>query len=93
MTSFLSTIISRSHFVDDVPDVYVLERDPKDSKYVDLALAAGVEYLVTRDHDLLDLMNEQGAAGKDFRKRFPQLRILAPGDFVQEIREKPGSAS
>src|SRR5438128_1752999 len=44
--------------VTDVPQLVILARDPKDEKYINLALAAGAKYLVTRDKDLLDLRND-----------------------------------
>lgn len=63
---FLSLTISTvSYFIDriqvcsvysaSVPSAFVLERDPKDAKYVDLAIATKADFLVTRDKDLLDL--------------------------------------
>lgn len=59
--------------VADVPSQYSLPRDPDDEPYVNLALAANADYLVTRDNDLLDLMNDA-----TFRAGHPQLTILNP---------------
>ena len=36
----------------------VLERDRKDEPYLDLALSANARYLISRDKDLLDLMQD-----------------------------------
>lgn len=47
------------------------ERDPKDEPYVNLALAAGAKYLVTRDKDLLDLMSEGVSQARTFEGSFP----------------------
>jgi putative PIN family toxin of toxin-antitoxin system len=66
--------------VNQVPEQFSYERDPKDEPYVNLALAVGARYLVSRDKDLLDLMNDQ-----DFRSRFPGLTILDPVAFLQEL--------
>src|SRR5688572_1987116 len=49
IAAFLEEITRVSLFVEDVADTYVLERDPKDSKYINLAIASGAPYLVTRD--------------------------------------------
>ncbi len=68
----------------DIPKQFELERDPDDAHYVDLALAAKANYLVTRDHDLLDLMN-----APDFRGRHPTLVILDPVSFLQELATRP----
>jgi uncharacterized protein len=56
-----------------VPTTFVLARDPDDEPYLNLAIAAGADYLVTRDNDMLDLM--QDAA---FRTQYPALTILDP---------------
>ena len=81
----IAEISRQAHFVKMVPDLYQLERDPKDSKYINLALSAGARYLVTRDNDLLDLMNEALPTGAQFRLRFPHLAILHPAAFVAAI--------
>ncbi len=85
---FIRQYSTKARFIDPVPEVYVLERDPKDSKYINLALAAEASYLVTRDHDLLDLMDGQSPAGARFISRFPRLRIIEPSLFVQTIRKR-----
>jgi len=51
-----------------------------DPKYVNLALAAGAKYLVTRDQDLLDLMKDEA-----FYKQYPQLTILDSVAFLREL--------
>ncbi len=72
-------------WIDRVPEHYVLVRDPDDSKYLNLAIAAGAAYLVTTDLDLLDLMEPQSAAGVDFRRRFPSIQVVTPMAFEQLI--------
>ena len=51
-------------------------RDPKDDKYLDLALAAGAEVIVSSDEDLLALHPWRG------------VRILRARDFLLEMREE-----
>ena len=65
----------------EVASAFSLERDPKDEPYLDLAVAAGARYLVSRDRDLLDLMDDP-----QFRQRFPDLIIVDPPAFLQAIR-------
>jgi len=67
----------------EVPRVFTLERDPKDEPYVNLALATGAQYLVSRDRDLLDLMSVA-----DFRQRYPALNILDPPAFLRALAEQ-----
>ena len=43
---------------------------------------------MTRDTDLLDLMDESTEAGKVFRFKYPFLRILDPLAFLREIELK-----
>ena len=66
----------------NVPEEFKYERDPKDEKYINLALVTRAEYLVTSDKDLLDLMNEDTAAGKSFSFKYPFLKILSPPAFL-----------
>ena len=88
VTVFLEDVSRLARSVPQVPSVVTFPRDPKDEPYLNLALAAGAEYLVTWDKDLLDLMNESTVEGKAFRQRFPQLTCLTPVAFLQVIREK-----
>ena len=57
---FLDRIQVCSAYSANVPSFFELDRDPKDAKYVDLAIATKADFLVTRDKDLLDL-REQGS--------------------------------
>ena len=50
----------------NVPAEFHYERDPKDTPYINLALVAQAEYLVTRDTDLLALMHETTEPGQSF---------------------------
>jgi len=81
----------RANLVAEVPKVFEYERDPKDEKYINLAIAAKAQYLVSRDLDLLDLMNETLPAGNDFIRRFPKLRIINPIAFLRELELRGGS--
>lgn len=48
---FLDRIQACSVYSVNIANVFVLERDPKDAKYVDLAIATKADFLVTRDKD------------------------------------------
>jgi putative PIN family toxin of toxin-antitoxin system len=87
---FLRDVEGMARMLAEVPGVFTYPRDPKDELYVNLALAAGARYLVTWDHDLLDLMNEQTPEGQDFRGRFPGLIILTPVAFLSALSPSPG---
>lgn len=85
---FLQDIDRRAITVADVPAQFTYPRDPKDEPYINLALAAGARYLVTWDHDMLDLMGDP-----DFRQRFPSLTILTPVLFLKEFVPGTGAPS
>jgi putative PIN family toxin of toxin-antitoxin system len=88
VTALLQRLASKATLLAEVPQQFSYPRDPKDEPYVNLALAAGARYLVSRDKDLLDLMNEDLPEGKAFRQRFPGLTILDPVVFLRELREQ-----
>jgi uncharacterized protein len=81
--AFLVHLMRHAKLIETVPQVYTVGRDAKDSKYVDLAVAAQAKYLVSWDHHLLDLMDDQKSEGQDFRSRWPGLRILNPLEFLR----------
>lgn len=62
------------------------ERDPSDEPYLNLAVEAEADFLVTRDRDLLDLMDWEREEGRTFQKRFRGLKIVDPVVFVNEVR-------
>ena len=64
---------------------FVCERDPDDGHYVNLAVAANAKLIVSRDKDLLDLMDSTKPHAADFQDRFPLLRILDPVSFLREV--------
>jgi putative PIN family toxin of toxin-antitoxin system len=77
---FLQHIGHLAQFMPDVPSVFALQRDPDDALYVDVAVASHALFLVSRDKDLLDLMNDP-----TFRQRYPNLTILDPVQFLATI--------
>lgn len=81
---FLRELQNAAVLLESVPQAFTYPRDPVDEPYVNLALAAGANYLVTWDNDLLDLMGDDPGSG-DFRARFPGLVILTPVAFLREM--------
>ena len=66
--------------------VFSLPRDRKDEPFIDLAVAAQAQFIVTwNDRHLTYLMKQDTPEGKEFCMRFPQLRILSPADFMALI--------
>jgi uncharacterized protein len=52
-------------------------RDPDDDKIIACAVAAGAQYLVSRDRDLLSLASYAGVS------------IIAPEEFLRLVRAQP----
>ena len=73
----------KSIVLTQVPNAYSLPRDPKDERYLNVAMAANAEFLVSRDLDLLDLMKDA-----DFRRQFPGLTILDPAAFLKVMAKR-----
>ena len=71
-----------------VPHAIDLAADPDDAHYVNLAIAAGAEFVVSRDFQLLRLMDSGIEEGADFQRRFPHIRVVTPSRFLQEVRAR-----
>jgi predicted nucleic acid-binding protein len=54
---------------------------------LNLAIEARADFLVTRDNDMLDLMQWEREEGREFQKRFRGLKIIDPAAFLKEIEE------
>lgn len=79
----LQSLVTTATLVHEVPRHVELPRDPKDEPYLNLAITAGATYLVTRDKDLLDLMDQDKKEGQGFRRRYSALTILDPVEFLR----------
>lgn len=66
-------------------------RDPLDQKFLDLAVSAGAQWLITRDRDLLKLARKarRQALLIVTPERWPELAGLAP----RAVRRRPATAS
>jgi putative PIN family toxin of toxin-antitoxin system len=79
------------HFAEP-PLAFTYPRDPDDEPYVDLAIAAGASYLVSRDNDLLELQSPDSEDGKQLRTLAPDLTILDPVTFLRLVPSEGESA-
>ena len=74
-------------FVENVPEVFALEREPDDAHYVNLAIVTGAKYVVSRDKDLTDLSDPSTEAGRDFRRRSLTIEIIEPQDLLKRLEQ------
>jgi putative PIN family toxin of toxin-antitoxin system len=71
---FLEALIERAILVEPIETVTVC-RDPKDDKFLELALNGKASFIITGDEDLLEL------------NPFNEVRILKPDEFLQVFEE------
>lgn len=86
--AFIADIRLKSICPQNVPEEYRFERDPKDACYINLAIVAGAKFIVSRDNDLLDLMNPNSKTAGEFQRRFPMLKIINRTDLLAEVESK-----
>jgi putative PIN family toxin of toxin-antitoxin system len=84
---FFEAIEIAATLLEGFPEVFAYRRDPDDAHYVNLALAADAKLIVSRDNDLLDLMDSSKPEATEFQKMCPELRILNPVAFLRELGE------
>ena len=73
--AFCQDLVLVGTVIDDAPIVPVV-RDPDDDKIVACAVAAGADYLVSRDKDLLILKEHEG------------ISIISPEAFLRILRDQ-----
>jgi putative PIN family toxin of toxin-antitoxin system len=81
---FFEAIEIAATLLADFPEDFKYQRDPDDAHYVNLALAADAKLIVSRDNDLLDLMDPAKPEAAEFQSRYPWLRIVTPVGFLRE---------
>ncbi len=69
---------------EDVLSAWRMEfpRDPRDAKFLEVAIAAQATQLITMDADLLDLRTGHDNSARQFRQLAPTTEILQPDEFV-----------
>ncbi|MBC8029262.1 MAG: putative toxin-antitoxin system toxin component, PIN family [Pyrinomonadaceae bacterium] len=85
--AFIERLRNFSDFVSNVPRTFRYLRDEDDEAYINLAARVGADFIVSRDRDLLSLMTGYGEDCKEFRQRFRTLKVIQPGDLLEEIKE------
>jgi putative PIN family toxin of toxin-antitoxin system len=86
--ALLSRLLPIAHLVENPPSVYQHPIDPKDSHYVDLAVASNAKLIVSRDKHLLNLSKPSRPGASEFIARFPQLQVLDPVQLLEMLRAR-----
>ena len=85
VNAFLTKLEAKAILLANVPEEFHYERDPDDEMYINLAIVSNATYLVSRDNDLLDLMTVSTDIARQFRSRYPFLRIMTAANFIAAI--------
>lgn len=88
--AFLKRLQKHSVLVRPVPKKFSYPRDEDDEPYINLAVAAAADFIISRDRDLLDLMTGYADECKEFRQRFRPLRVIEPAEFLRLIEVREG---
>lgn len=88
VVALIENIERVAHYVAEVPERFRYDRDPDDAHYINLALSVRAQYVVSRDKDLLDLVDQRRAEGRDFVNRFPMLRVIEPAELLTQLGTK-----
>lgn len=88
-------ILDRLRYLSDyfhpVTEKFPYDRDIKDSKFLELAIAGRASHLITHDRDLLSLQHAHSPEARRLRRNAPALRILTAADFLHAIGKSPGN--
>jgi putative PIN family toxin of toxin-antitoxin system len=80
-------VIERLRYVGDyvrTPQVdFEYKRDPRDQKFLELAIALRATHILSFDQDLLSLPSGRNDASRRYRQRLPQTQILKAADFLE----------
>ncbi len=85
---FISNLRILAKVFNKVPQVFSLPCDIDDEIYINLAVEAEADYIVTRDNDLIYLMRGYDFESKQFRQKFRPLKIVQLLEFLQIVDEK-----
>ena len=85
MDALISRVLEKATVVEEPPRRFNYARDPKDEKYINVAVEAEASYIVSHDQDLLDFMTGHTDECKDFRRRFRSLKIIEPAEFLRTV--------
>ena len=93
VAEFFSRLDACAEVLPEPPPAFALPRDPDDEIYTNLAVAGHASYLVSWNKRHLNyLMEGDTPEGADFCARHPDLKILTPVEFLEELRASRSQA-
>jgi predicted nucleic acid-binding protein len=88
-----TTLLRLQYFGEVIRDIttrFAYARDPRDEKFIELAIAGRATHVVSFDKDLLSLPEDHSDAGKRFRQRLHGIVVIEPGEFIRRHGGKIG---
>lgn len=83
----MAFVITRLLFVGDYvrsPRAhFTYDRDPRDEKFIELAIDLLATHILSSDNDLLSLPQSRTDAGRRFRQRLPDVPVLEASQFLE----------
>jgi predicted nucleic acid-binding protein len=80
-------VIERLRYVGDyirLPKIeFEYNRDPRDQKFLELAITLKATHILSFDADLLSLPTARNDAGRRCRQRLSHTQIVTPEDFLE----------
>ena len=61
------------------------QRDPRDEKFIELAIAGRATQILSFDKDLLELPYGHTDAANRFRQRLPGVEVVRPREFMEIV--------
>jgi putative PIN family toxin of toxin-antitoxin system len=86
--SLLLRIMMKGSVLTNIPRHFNYDRDPKDEKYLNLAVEAQADFLISRDRDLLDLRRDDTLENAALRALNPGLLVVDPAEFLRTIEQR-----
>lgn len=66
--AFFRRLERQAYWLREIAHKFDFQRDPKDAPYINLAAAVGADFIISRDHDLLDLMSSTMTTARNFAR-------------------------
>ncbi len=93
-TQLVETTLFRLRYIGEYisnPQVrFEFQRDPRDAKLIELAIAGAASYIISFDQDLLSLPTARSNAGRRFRQRLSRCHVLTPAEFLRRYAQSLG---
>lgn len=83
--TILIALRERTRWIEVPPRQFTLEDHPEDDHLWNLALAAGARYVVSEEKLHYDMDRLRPGAFQELKRLAPDLRVLKPGAFVEEV--------